>query len=59
DAGGERAAILYSLMMTCRYLGINPHAYLTDVLKRIKTQDPEKMEELTPMVWKKQQEGKG
>ena len=59
DAGGERAAILYSLMMTCRYLEMNPHAYLTDVLKRIKTQDPTRMEELTPMVWKEQREGKG
>jgi transposase len=50
--GGERAAVLYSLLMTCRHLEMDPLEYMTDVLGRIRTQDPSRMEDLTPMVWK-------
>jgi transposase len=32
---GERAAIAYSVLATCRLLGIDPTAYLTDVLPRL------------------------
>src|SRR5262249_50353573 len=37
DAGGRRAAILYSFMATCRAHGLEPWAYLRDVLERIPT----------------------
>ena len=35
DAGGERAAILYSVVATCRAHAIDPCAYLREVLERI------------------------
>ena len=35
DEGGRRAAILYSLICTCSLQGIEPWAYLKDVLQRL------------------------
>ena len=35
DAAGKVAAVIYSLVETCRLNGINPEAYLTDVIGRI------------------------
>lgn len=35
DAGGERAACLYAIIETAKSNGINPQAYLTDILARI------------------------
>ena len=37
DEGGETAAVLMSLCTTCKNLGIDPQAYLRDVLDRIST----------------------
>jgi len=33
--GGRRAAVFFSILGTCELLGINPAAYLTDVLPRL------------------------
>lgn len=35
DEGGNTAAILFSLTITCKNLGIDPFAYLSDVLTRL------------------------
>jgi transposase len=35
DTGGERAAIAYTVLGSCRLVGVNPLAYLTDVLPRL------------------------
>lgn len=35
DLGGHRAAIAYSVLGTCKLLGINPTEYLADVLPRL------------------------
>ena len=35
DTGGERAAIAYTILASCRLNGVNPLAYLTDVLPRL------------------------
>jgi transposase len=35
DAGGERAAIAYTILACCRLAGVNPTAYLADVLPRL------------------------
>ena len=37
DAGGKAAAIIYSLLETCKQHKVNPHTYLKDVLERIST----------------------
>jgi len=49
DEGGRRAAILYSLICTCALQGIEPWAYLKDVLQRIA--NGESPANLTPRVW--------
>lgn len=49
DAGGVRAAIIYSLVCTCGLLGIEPWAYLKDVLQRIAEGEP--VDALTPRLW--------
>jgi hypothetical protein len=35
DTGGERAAIAYTILGSCRLVGVNPVAYLTDILPRL------------------------
>jgi transposase len=35
DAGGERAAIAYTILGCCRLVGVNPVEYLTDILPRL------------------------
>lgn len=35
DAGGERAAVLLTVLGMCRLHGVNPVAYLTDVFRRL------------------------
>jgi transposase len=51
DKGGQTAAILMSLCMTCKNLGIDPQAYLRDVLDRISTHPARRIEELLPDRW--------
>ena len=35
DAGGQRAACMYTIIESCKMNGVDPQAYLTDVLARI------------------------
>ena len=51
DQGGETAAVLMSLCTTCKDLGIDPQAYLRDVLDRISTHPARRIEELLPDRW--------
>lgn len=39
DRGGERAAIMYSLIVTAKMNDIDPQAWLADVLARIQSKD--------------------
>ena len=48
DAGGERAAALYSLIGTAKLNGIDPQAYLRHVLERIADHPINRVEELLP-----------
>lgn len=50
--GGQRAAIIYSLLGTCKLQGIDPYRWLDDVLHRISVQPAEKLIELLPQRWK-------
>ena len=52
DEGGTRAAILYSLVATCKAHGIDPWVYLRDVLERIPTHPNRRRAELLPRAWK-------
>jgi transposase len=35
DEGGRRAAVMYTLIETCKLNGVDPYAYLADTLTRI------------------------
>ena len=48
DAGGERAATMYSLLGTCKLNGINPEAYLRHVLTVIPDHPVNRIAELLP-----------
>jgi transposase len=47
----RRSAMLYSLLGTCKLHGVNPFAWLKDVLTRIATHPINKIEELLPHRW--------
>ena len=53
DAGGTRAAVLYSLVATCRRHEIDPFEYLRDVIDRVSTHPMGRIEELLPDRWKR------
>lgn len=52
DRGGERAAALYALIETAKLNGLNPEAYLADVLARIADHPAKRVAELLPWNWK-------
>jgi transposase len=49
--GGEVACRLYSLMLSCKENGVDPQAYLEDVLARVSTTPASRIAELTPWGW--------
>lgn len=51
DEAGENMAGLYSLVATCEANGINPQAYLADVLPRLATHPNSRLDELLPHRW--------
>ena len=48
DAGGHRAAIIYSVVATCKEHRLDVWAYLRDVLERIPTHPNRRRAELLP-----------
>lgn len=53
EDGGEAAAILLSLIQTCRGLGINSREYLEDVMRKLMGHPINKISELLPDQWVK------
>lgn len=51
DEGAKRAAVIYSLIATCKLCHIDPFAYLRDVLDRVSTHPANRIAELTPSAW--------
>jgi transposase len=51
EAGGEKAANLFSLMITCKRLGVEPYAYLHDILRRLPSHPNKDIWQLTPRGW--------
>ncbi|MGH3499097.1 MAG: IS66 family transposase [Nocardioidaceae bacterium] len=49
----QRAAMIYSLLATCRLHNINPYTWLKDVLVRMPDYDVKNLAELLPQNWKK------
>ena len=50
---GERGAVLYSVIESCSRRGIDPYAYLKDVLTRLPTMTNHQVPEVTPAAWAK------
>jgi transposase len=55
DRGGERAASMYSLIVTARLNDVDPQAWLADVLARIADHPAARLDELLPWNWRQQQ----
>ena len=56
DRGANNLATLMSLVVTCEVHGIDPEAYLADVLIRMNTHPMSRIDELLPPNWKKLRE---
>jgi transposase len=52
DRGGQRAAVAYSLIQTCRLNNVDPQAWLAYVLARIADHPVSRLDELLPWNWK-------
>ena len=51
DGGGERAAAFYTLIRTAKLNGVEPEAWLTDVIARIGAHPINRLAELLPWHW--------
>jgi transposase len=51
DRGGQRAAAMYSLIVTAKMNGVDPQAWLADVLARIATHPAHRLDELLLWNW--------
>ena len=56
DRGGERAASMYSLIVTAKLNDVDPRAWLADVLARIADHPASRLHDLLPWNWKEAQE---
>ena len=51
DAGGERAAAMYSLIVTAKLNDVDPRAWLADVLAQIGDHPALRLDQLLPWNW--------
>jgi transposase len=58
DAGGDRAAAVYTLIETCKMNDVDPQAWLADVLTRLPDHPANKVADLLPWNWKSNQKSK-
>lgn len=52
ERGGERAALMYTLLQTAKLNNVDPHAWLADVLARINDYPINRIEDLLPWKWR-------
>jgi transposase len=50
---GQRSAVIYSVLGSCRRLGINPAEYLQDIFERLPKAKTSEVKSLTPAAWLK------
>lgn len=53
DRGGQRAAVIYTLIQTAKLNDVDPQAWLADVLARIADHPATRLDELLPWNWRK------
>ena len=56
DRGGQRAAAMYSLIVTAKMNDVDPQAWLADVLARIAEHPASGIDELLPWHWRPRSE---
>ena len=56
DRGGQRAAVMYSLIGTAKLNGVDPQAWLADILARIAGHPASRLHELLPWNWQQHQQ---
>jgi len=54
DEGGRRAAAIYTLIATAKLNGVDPRAWLADVLVRMPDHPAKRIHELLPWNWRRQ-----
>jgi transposase len=52
DRGGQRAAAMYSIIVTAKMNDVDPQAWLADVLARIAEHPAHRINELLPWNWR-------
>jgi len=52
DRGGQRAAAMYSLIVTAKMNDVDPQAWLADILARIAGHPAHSLDELLPWNWR-------
>jgi transposase len=52
DRGGERAAAIYTLIETAKLNGVDPQAWLADVLARLPDHPAKRITDLLPWNWR-------
>jgi transposase len=57
DRGGERAAAMYTLIVTAKLNDVDPRAWLSDVLARIADHPASRLRELLPWNWRNSSAG--
>jgi transposase len=53
EHGARNAAVLFSLVVSCRLAGVDPFAYFRDILTRLQNLPADHVHELIPREWKK------
>jgi transposase len=48
---GWRSAVIYTILQSCRNYGIDPYAYLKDVLERLPSMTNQQLDTITPRAW--------
>jgi transposase len=56
DRGGQRAAAMYSIVVTAKMNDVDPQAWLADVLTRIAEHPAHRLDELMPWNWQRLRE---
>ena len=51
DSGGERAAIVFTLIQSCKLIGVNPEAHLADLIGRVGDHLASRIDEFLPWNW--------
>ena len=52
EEAGQRSAVMYTLIENCRLHGVEPYAYLKDVLERLPRCTNQDLDQLVPRNWK-------